>query len=198
MLQADFNQLHLFGQRFIAHADVEPIVLAWQAGQIFRRNGRAFGQLHRAAVGGLADNHALDTAEGIVVENAQLIAQILAVAFQLGIDNGLGAFIALDAFTGKHLHINHRAAHAGGHAQRGVFHIGCFFAENRTQKLFFRRELGFAFRGNFAHQHIAGFHFRTDIHNTRFIQAVLHALREVGNIAGDVFRTQLGVARHHI
>ena len=99
----------------------------------------------------MTDNHALDTVEGIVIENTQLVVQIQAVAFQLGVNNGLGTFVALDAFAGKYLYVDYRAAHAGGHTQRGIFHIGGFFTEDGTQQFFFRRELGFAFGRYFAH-----------------------------------------------
>ena len=171
---------------------------ARQSVQVFRRNRLTFAQFHRAAVGFLADQHTLDTVKCVVVEDADLVVQVLTVAAQLGIDNGLGAFVALDAFACEHLHVNHSAAHAGWHPQRSVFHIRCFFTENRTQQFFFGRKLGFACGRYFADQYVACLHFRTNIDNAAFIQTVLHFFGQVRNIARDVFRTQLGIARHHV
>ncbi|CNQ04765.1 Uncharacterised protein [Neisseria gonorrhoeae] len=117
LLQAQFNQFQLLGQIFIGQTDIKPIVPARQTRQIFGRDFAAFGQLHRTAVGFLTDNHTLDTVECVVVENTQLVVQIQTVAFQFGIDNGLGAFVALDAFAGKDLNVDNRTAHTGRHTQ---------------------------------------------------------------------------------
>ena len=198
LLQRKFNQFKLLGDVFVGHPDIEPIVAARQSVQVFRRNRLAFAQFHRTAVGFLTAQHTLDTVKCVIVEDADLVVQILTVAAQLGINNGLGAFIALDAFAREHLHVNHGAAHAGRHTQRSIFHIRRFFAENRTQQFFFGCELGFAFGRYFADQYVAGFHFCTDIDNAAFVQTVLHFFGQVRNIACDVFRTQLGIACHYV
>ena len=173
-------------------------MFARQARQIFCRNFAAFSQLHRTAVGFLADDHTLNTVECVVIENTQLVAQVLTVTFQLRIDNGLGTFVALDAFTGKDLNVDNRTAHTGRHTQRSVFYVRCFFAEDGAQQFFFRSQLGFAFRRYFTNQYIAGFHFCTDVNDTGFIQTVLHTLGQIRNIAGNIFCTQLGIAGNDI
>ena len=58
--------------------------------------------------------------------------------------------------------------------------------------------MGFAFRRYFTHQDVTGFYFRTDVNNTGFIQTVLHTLGQVRNIAGNVFRTQLGITGNNV
>ena len=141
-------------------------MFARQTRQILCRDFAAFGQLHWTAVGFLADDHTLNTVECVVIKNTQLVAQVLTVTFQLGINNGLGTFVALDAFTGKDLNVDNRTAHTSRHTQRGVFYVGCFFAEDGAQQFFFRSQLGFAFRRYFTYQHIACFDFRTDVNDT--------------------------------
>ena len=146
----------------------------------------------------MAHNHALDTVKRIVVKNTDLVVQILTVTFQFRINNGLGAFVALNALAREHLHVNHRAAHACWHAQRRVFHVRGFFAENGAQQFFFRRELRFAFGRYFAHQHVARLYFRADINDAAFVQTVLHFFRQIRNIAGDFFCAQFGITRHNV
>src|SRR5690606_10598720 len=55
---------------------------------------------------------------------------------------------------------------------------------------------GFALWRYLAHQNVARLHFRTDVHNARFIQLVQSRFAHVRNIGGDFFCTQLGVTRH--
>ncbi len=52
----------------------------------------------------------------------------------------------VDAFAGEDLHVDHGAAHARRHAQRGVLHVRGLLAEDRAQQLLFRGQLGFALR----------------------------------------------------
>ena len=173
-------------------------MFARQTRQIFGSDFTAFSQLHWTAVGFLTDDHALNTVECIVIKNTQLVSQVLTVTFQLGINNGLSTFVALDTFASKDLNVDNRTAHASRHTQRGVFYVGCFFAKDGAQQFLFRSQLGFAFRRYFTYQHIACFHFRTNINDTGFVQTVLHTLGQVRNIAGDIFRTQLGIAGNDI
>ena len=85
--------------------------------QVLFADHSAFNQAHRTTIGGLTHNHALDTVKCIVIENAHLVVQVFAVAFQFNINDGLSALIAFDAFTSEHLYVNHRTAHACRHAQ---------------------------------------------------------------------------------
>ena len=58
--------------------------------------------------------------------------------------------------------------------------------------------MGFAFRCYFTYQDVTSFYFCTDVNNTGFIQTVLHTLGQVRNIAGNVFRTQLGITGNNV
>jgi hypothetical protein len=70
---------------------------------------RALGDALRAAIGHLADQQLLDTVEGVGLDDAQLVVQVEAEALELVVDDLLGALVALDAFAGEHLHVDHRA-----------------------------------------------------------------------------------------
>ena len=69
----------------------------------------ALGELLRAAVDDLADQQLLDPLEGVALDDAQLVVQVLAVALELVVDDLLGALVALDAFAREHLHVDHGA-----------------------------------------------------------------------------------------
>jgi hypothetical protein len=60
-----------------------------------------------------------------------LIVQILADPLQFGFFDLPGARILFHAVAGEDPHVDDRAIHAGGHPQRGVFHIRGFLAEDR-------------------------------------------------------------------
>ena len=47
--------------------------------------------------------------ERVVLDDAQLVVQVQAVALELVVDDLLGALVALDAFAGEHLHVDHGA-----------------------------------------------------------------------------------------
>src|SRR5690606_1546922 len=155
------------------------------------------GQLARAAVDRLADQHLLDTVELVVLDDAQLVVQVLAIAAQFIVDDGLGALVAPDAFAREHLHVDYGADHARGHAQRGVFHVGRFFAKDGAQQFFFRRQLGLALGRDLAHQHVVGGDFGADVDDAGIIQAVQLGFGQVADVAGDFLGPELGVARHH-
>ena len=52
----------------------------------------------------------LDPRERVVLDDAQLVVQVLAVALELVVDDLLRALVALDAFAREHLHVDHGAA----------------------------------------------------------------------------------------
>jgi hypothetical protein len=139
----------------------------------------------------------LDTVEGVGLHDAQLVVQVQAEALELVVDDLLGALVALDAFAGEHLHVDHGALRALVHAQRGVLHVGSLLAEDGAQQLLFRRQRGLALGRDLAHQHVAGLHFGADVDDAGLVQAVQLLLGQVRDVAGDFLGAQLGVAGHH-
>src|SRR5690606_24132080 len=45
---------------------------------------------------------------------------------------------------------------------------------------------------------IARLHFRTDVDDAGFVEILQRFFRDVRNVAGDFFRTKLGITRHHL
>ena len=81
------------------------------------------------------------------------------------------------------------------HLEGGVAHLARLFAEDGAQKAFFGRELGLALRGDLAHQHVAGEHLGADADDAVGIEVADHVVGDVGDLAGDLLRAQLRVAR---
>src|SRR5690606_6494987 len=71
------------------------------------------------------------------------------------------------------------------------------FAEDGAQKLFFRRHRAFALRRDLTDQDVTGLNFSADVDDTGFVEVLQRFFRYVRNVAGDFFRTKLGIARHH-
>src|SRR5690606_17045895 len=129
-------------------------------------------------------------------DDAQLVVEVLAIAAQFIVDDGLGTLVAHDAFAGEHLDVDDGAHHARGHAQRRVFHVGGFFAKDRAQQFFFRRQLGFALGRDLADQHVVGLHFGADVDDARVIQPVELGFGQVADVARDFLGSELRVASH--
>ena len=107
-------------------------------GQIGLVDLGALGQLVGSTVGSLAVEQLGNTVKRVGFHNAQLVVQVQTEAFQLVVDDLLGALVAHDTFAGEDLHVDNGALRALVHAQRGVFHIAGLFAEDGAQQLFFR------------------------------------------------------------
>ena len=159
-------------------------------------NLRTFGQLLGAAIGDFTQQHFFDTVKRIGFHDPQLVVQIQTETLEFVINNLLGAAVTLDAFTGEDLHVNDRTLRTLIDPQGGVFYIAGFFTEDGTQQFFFGREGGFTFGRDFTHQRIAGHDFRTHIDDAGIVQTVELLLGQVGNIAGNFLRPQLGITRH--
>jgi hypothetical protein len=55
-----------------------------------------------------------DPVEGVGLDDAQLVVQVQAEALELVVDDLLGALVALDAFAGEDLHVDHGALASPG------------------------------------------------------------------------------------
>ena len=194
--QAVFQRLDLAAGIVVGQTDVEPVMAVHRL-QIVLGDLAAFGELLRSAIGDLQVQQLFQTRKGVAFDDAHAVGHVLFVFNQLRIDDRLRAAVPFNAFAGEYVHVDHHARHAGRHLQAGVFHIAGFFAKNGTQQLFFRRQLGFTLGRDLADQHVARLDFRTDGNNAGGIQAPQLALCQVGDITGNFFRAELGIARHH-
>src|SRR6185369_3052270 len=143
----------------------------------------------------LAAQNVLQTLQALVGQNPYLVRKVLFQLRDLRAFDELGALILLLAFAGEDLDIHDNAFNARRTVKRNVAHVAGLFAENRAQQFFFRRKLGLALGRDFAHQNVALLDRRPDANDARFVQIAQHRLRDVGNVARNFFRTQLGVAR---
>ena len=71
---------------------------------------------------------------------------------------------------GEEARVNDFAALTVGHAQRCVFHLARFLAEDGAQKLLFGGEFRLSLGGDLAHQDIAGLHLSAHADDAEFVQ----------------------------
>ena len=191
-----FDALELAGNVFVCRTDVEPVELLDRS-HIGFVDLAAFGQFARATVSSFTHQEFFDTVERVGFNNAQLVIQVETETLQLIVNDLLGTLVTHDAFTGEDLHVDHGTLRTLAHAQRCVFHIAGFFAEDGAQQFFFWCECGLAFWCDLADQCVARLHFSTDINDAGVVQTVELLLSQVWNVAGNFFCAQLGVTRHH-
>ncbi len=82
-----------------------------------------------------------------------------------------------------------------GGQYREASNVASLFTENGAQQFFLRRKRGFTFRSDLADQDVPGPHGRADANDAAFIEVAEEHLADVGNIARDLFRAELRVAR---
>ena len=97
-------------------------------------------------------------------------------------------------FAAKHLNANDFTSFAMGYTQGAVAYFASLFTKDSTQQAFFSGELGFTLRSNLAYQNIAGTYFRANADNAAFVQILQRVVAYVGQLAGNFFFTQLGIA----
>ena len=195
LFQRVFRAFQLGRNFFFGWANIEPMETIDRC-QISLVNLRTFGQFLRATIGDFAQQQFLDTVKRVGFHDTQLVVQIQTETLQLIVNNLLGTAVALNAFAGEDLHVNHRTLRTLVHAQRSVFHIAGFFTEDGTQQFFFGRERSFTLGCHFTDQRIAGHDFRTHVDDAGIVQTVELLFGQIGNIAGNFLRAQLGITRH--
>ena len=114
LLERVLDRLELVGDVVVRRADVEPVVLLDRLARYALSIVVPLASLLRAAVGDLADQQLLDPVERVGLDDAQLVVQVEAEALELVVDDLLGALVALDAFTGEDLHVDHGAVACPG------------------------------------------------------------------------------------
>ena len=83
-------------------------------------------------------------------------------------------------------------------AQRGVAHVRRLLAEDRAEELLLRRHRAFALRRDLADQDVARLDLGADVDDARLVEVAKRFLADVGDVAGDVLRPELGVAGHDL
>ena len=149
----------------------------------------------RSASTSLPPRMRFEALEALVGQNADFVAEVLLeLGNLLGFDQ-LGALVLLLTLAGEDADIDHRAFDTRRAVERSVANIAGLFAEDGAQQLLFRRELGFALGRDFADQDVAWLDCGADADDAALVQVAQARLGDVGNVARDFFRSQLGVAR---
>src|SRR5204863_4200137 len=79
--------------------------------------------------------------------------------------------------------------------ERRVAHVAGLFAEDRAQQFLFRRQLRLALWRDLADEDVAGFDRGADPDDAALVEVREVTLADVRDVAGDLFRTKLRVAR---
>ena len=146
----------------------------------------------------LVDEHVGETAEDVAIEDRLLVVAVLGEALDLLALDRHGALVLLDAVAVEHAHLDDRAGDARRDAQRGVAHVRRLLAEDGAQQLLLRRHRALALRRDLADQDVAGQHLGADIDDSGLVEALQRLFRDVGNVARDLLRPELGVAGHDL
>ena len=133
--------------------------------------------------------------QALVGENADFVAEVLFELRHVRRFDGLVTLVLLRALAAEDLHVDDRALDARRAVERSVANVTGFLAENRAQKLLFRRERGFTLRRHFADEDVARLDGRADANHAAFIQIAQEALVDVGNVARDFFGAEFRIAR---
>src|SRR6266699_1379990 len=143
----------------------------------------------------LAAQKIREALEALIREDADFIGEVLFQFENLRGFDGLVALVLLSALASEDLDVHDGALDARWAVQGRVANIAGLFAKNGAEQFFFRRERGLALGRDFADQDVSRLHHRTDADDAAFVEVAEERLADVGNIAGDFLRAELGVAR---
>src|ERR1017187_3183486 len=130
----------------------------------------------------------------LVGQDADFILQVPLQTLDLGFLDQLVTLVLLLPFAGEDLAIDDGALDARRAVEGSVLHIAGLFAENGAQQLLFGSQLGFALGRHLAHQNVARLDGGADTDDAALVQVAPETVGDVGNIASDFLRSQLGVA----
>src|SRR3954469_2634008 len=142
----------------------------------------------------LADQQVAHLLVALLGENPHLVLDVLLQPADLVELDLLGPHVLLDALAGEDLDVDDRALDARRHLEAGVADIARLLAEDGPQQLLFGRELGLPLGRHLAHQDVAGLDRGADADDTALVEVLERRLRDVRDVAGDLFRPELGVA----
>ena len=99
------------------------------------------------------------------------------------------------ALAAEHLDVDDDAALAVRNAQRRVADLARLLTEDGAQQALFRGQLRLALRGDLADQDVARADLGADVDDAALVEVLQRLLVDVGDVARDLLRTELGVAR---
>ncbi len=93
----------------------------------------------------------------------------------------------------ENLNVNDNAVFAMRYTQGGITHFSCLLAKDCTEQSFLCGKLGFTLWSDFTYKDVSGTDFCADADNSALVKLAESVVAHVGNIAGDFFRSKLGV-----
>src|SRR6202034_215655 len=142
----------------------------------------------------LAAQNRFQTLQALVGQDSDFVSQVLFELGNLLAFDQLGALVLFLPLAGEDADVDHGAFDTRRAGQRGVANITGFFAEDGAQQLLFRSQLGFALGRYLAYQNVVVLDLGADADDSALVEIAQRRLGDVGNIARDFFRSQLGVA----
>src|SRR5882762_4353962 len=128
----------------------------------------------------------------LVVKDADLVLKVLLHHVELFLLDRLRAVILFDALAGEDLHADDDAFDDG---RADEAHVAGLLSEDRAEELLFRGQLGLAFRRHLADEDVARLDRRADADDAALVEIPQERLRHVRNVARDLLRPELRVAR---
>ena len=119
------------------------------------------------------------------------LALLRDIDFDHLVDRG-GQFVVL--LAGEHPHVHHHAGLTVRQAEGGVTHLTRFLAEDGAEQPLLGSQLGLALGRNLTDQDIPCAYLGTLLDDTVRVEVLQHIVTDVGHLAGDFLRSQLGVA----
>ena len=100
----------------------------------------------------------------------------------------------VNLFTVELAHFDNGAALAVWESQRGVLHFARLLTEDRAEESLFSGDLGLTLRRDLADKDVARAYIGADVDDAALVKAREELLRNVGDVARDLLRPELGVA----
>ena len=143
----------------------------------------------------LAAENRFQALQALVGENTNLIGEVLFKLRDLiGLDL-LGALVLLLSLAGEDADVNHRAFDSRRAGERSIANVAGLLAEDGAKQLLFRGQLRLALRSHLADENVVVLDLGADADDAALVKIAQRMLADVGDITGDLFRSQLGVAR---
>src|SRR5262245_3694309 len=146
----------------------------------------------------LVHQHVFQAAIDVAVENGELVVAVLGEPLDLLALDRHGALILLHTVAVEYAHLDHGAGNAWRQFERSIAHVGGLLAEDGAKQLLLWRHRALALGRYLAHEDVARIDLGADIDDARLVEILERLFRDVGNVAGDFLRAELGVARHHL
>ena len=131
-----------------------------------------------------------------LADDPLLVFLILLELGRLELFDHPAALVLGHALAGEDARVDDDPFDSRRNPERGIAHLAGFLAEDRSQELLFRRELRLSLGRDLADQDVSRLDLGADPDDAAVVEVLEGLLTDVGNVARDLFRSELGVARN--